>query len=70
MMFGSLLATIIYLPNMPSWSWRVPFLLGSVSCICAMYFRNTLSETPEYLQAQKDKVINPTSSLFKGISLS
>ncbi|HBD7349791.1 TPA: MFS transporter [Legionella pneumophila] len=66
MMFGSLLATIIYLPNMPSWSWRVPFLLGFLSCVCAMYFRKNLSETPEYLQAQKDKVINPAYSLFKG----
>ena len=66
MMVGSFLATIIYLPNMPSWSWRVPFLLGAVSCICAMYFRQSLSETPEYLQMRKYKITNPVYSLFKG----
>lgn len=65
MMFGALMSTLIYLPHMPDWAWRVPFLIGTLSCFCALYFRKNLSESPAYLSIKHDKKINPLKILFK-----
>ena len=65
MMVGSFMAILIYLPNMPEWAWRVPFLLGAVSCFCALYFRKNLSESPEFVRVKTEKLSNPLSLLFK-----
>jgi MHS family proline/betaine transporter-like MFS transporter len=64
MMFGSFMAAIIYLPNMPSWAWRIPFLLGALSCFCASYFRSSLSESPDFLRVNTEKNSNPISLLL------
>lgn len=49
MMFGGLMATLISFEQMPVWAWRIPFLLGTLSCFCALYFRQNLSESPAFL---------------------
>jgi len=64
MMFGSLMSVLIYLPHMPAWAWRVPFLFGALSCFCAMFFRNNLSESPSFLMLKPEKSINPLRLLF------
>ncbi|HAU0638588.1 TPA: MFS transporter, partial [Legionella pneumophila] len=64
MMFGGLMSTLIYLPHMPEWAWRIPFLLGTLSCFCAMYFRKNLRESPPYLTISKEKPSNPLKILF------
>ncbi|HAT6373839.1 TPA: MFS transporter [Legionella pneumophila] len=65
MMFGGLMSTLIYLPHMPEWAWRIPFLLGTLSCFCAMYFRKNLSESPPYLTLSNEKSSNPLKILFE-----
>lgn len=65
MMFGGLMSAIISFPQMPGWAWRVPFLLGTLSCFCALYFRINLSESPAFLAISKDKKANPLNNLFK-----
>ncbi len=34
-----------------SWAWRLPFLLSAVLFVVALYIRNSLEETPEYIAA-------------------
>ncbi|MDI9817803.1 MULTISPECIES: MFS transporter [unclassified Legionella] len=65
MMFGGLMSTLIYLPGMPDWSWRIPFLLGGLSCFCAMYLRKNLTESPAYLEINRANAANPLKTLFK-----
>ncbi|MBY0500645.1 MAG: MFS transporter [Alphaproteobacteria bacterium] len=36
--------------EMPSWAWRVPFLLGSLGGIIGFYLRNKIDESPEFLK--------------------
>jgi MFS family permease len=44
---------VTYLPEetLLSWAWRVPFLVSSVLFLVALYIRNRLDETPEYVAA-------------------
>jgi MHS family proline/betaine transporter-like MFS transporter len=65
MMFGGLMSALIYIPYMPSWAWRIPFLLGTLSCFCAFYFRFSLSESPEFLKIEQRNKANPLKILFK-----
>src|SRR3984893_7848357 len=55
---GILLATLgflaaSYVPEdaLLSWAWRVPFLVSAILFFVALYIRNRLDETPEYLVA-------------------
>jgi len=64
MMMGSLLSLLICLPHMPNWAWRLPFLLGAISCGCATIFRNQLSESPDFLMLKFEKYANPLLILF------
>jgi MFS family permease len=57
---GIMLATIsflliTYLPEdvLLSWAWRVPFLFSGVLFFVALYIRNHLDETPEYVAAME-----------------
>ncbi|MBS0185301.1 MAG: MFS transporter [Proteobacteria bacterium] len=43
------LNALTYLPELPEWCWRVPFLLGSCVSILGFYIRRNLSETPAFL---------------------
>lgn len=65
MMCGSLMSSLIYLTNMPEWAWRVPFLLGAISCFFAVYLRKNLGESPAYLMLKANKLSNPLAFLFK-----
>jgi MHS family shikimate/dehydroshikimate transporter-like MFS transporter len=44
---------ISYLPEetMLSWGWRIPFLISALLLLVALYIRNRLDETPEYVAA-------------------
>lgn len=66
MMLGSLMSVLIYLPFMPIWAWRLPFLLGACSCCCALYFRKKVSESPAFLKIKAEQRNNPLAALFKG----
>jgi MFS family permease len=55
---GILLATfaflaISYVPEetLLSWAWRVPFMISALLLLVALYIRNRLDETPEYVAA-------------------
>jgi MHS family shikimate/dehydroshikimate transporter-like MFS transporter len=57
---GIMLATIgflavSYIPEdaLLSWAWRIPFLVSAVLFFVALYIRNQLDETPEYVAAME-----------------
>lgn len=57
MTLGSFSAMIVVLPSMAEmaeWAWRIPFLAGSLICVCGMYLRLQLDETPTFLALQSN----------------
>jgi MHS family shikimate/dehydroshikimate transporter-like MFS transporter len=53
-MFATLSFLLIsYMPEetLLSWGWRVPFLISALLIFVALYIRNSLDETPEYVAA-------------------
>ena len=55
---GILIATFAFLAisampeaEMLSWGWRIPFLFSALLFVVALYIRNRLDETPEYVAA-------------------
>ena len=58
-LLGSLTATLInsvYSPQeVLDWAWRLPFLIGGVFGLCAVYLRRMLHETPVFAELQQRK---------------
>ncbi|MDX7998995.1 MHS family MFS transporter [Xenorhabdus sp. Reich] len=61
-LFGSLVATIITSiytkQEVLSWAWRLPFFLGGIFGLCAMYLRRWLHETPIFKEMQERKALS------------
>ncbi|WP_218191980.1 MFS transporter [Pseudomonas sp. M30-35] len=68
---GILLAVLTFLgvsqlseEALSSWGWRLPFLSSAVLFVVALYIRQQLDETPEYLQAaERAKALKETHKL-------
>jgi MFS family permease len=60
-LLGSLVATAVNKSMSPSdvsdWGWRLPFLLGGIFGIVAMYLRRWLHETPVFAEMQANKAL-------------
>ncbi|KLU16972.1 MULTISPECIES: MFS transporter [Xenorhabdus] len=60
-LFGSLVATIITSvysgQEVLDWAWRLPFFLGGIFGLCAMYLRRWLHETPVFKEMQERKTL-------------
>ncbi|OKP01690.1 alpha-ketoglutarate permease [Xenorhabdus eapokensis] len=60
-LFGSLVATIITTiysrQEVLDWAWRLPFFLGGIFGLCAMYLRRWLHETPVFKEMQERKAL-------------
>ncbi|MBD2784093.1 MFS transporter [Xenorhabdus sp. DI] len=60
-LFGSLVATLItsLYPKQEvlDWAWRLPFFLGGIFGLCAMYLRRWLHETPVFKEMQERKAL-------------
>jgi MHS family proline/betaine transporter-like MFS transporter len=58
---GSLIAMILGATllhsHLPSWSWRIPFLLGAFLAFIGFYIRRRLQESPEFLELLAKKPI-------------
>ncbi|MGE3319414.1 MAG: MFS transporter [Candidatus Berkiella sp.] len=55
MVIGGIAALITSHPSSPSWSWRVPFLLGGLSCFIGIWCRKHLKESPQFLEDRNSK---------------
>lgn len=72
-LLGSLMATLIntvYTPEeVSAWAWRVPFLIGGVFGLFAVYLRRYLHETPVFAEMQKRKSLSaelPLKTVVRG----
>ena len=45
---AALMNTVLTAPQMESWGWRIPFLIGGVLGPIGLYMRRTIEETPAY----------------------
>lgn len=63
MLCGAIAALVIALPGMPSWAWRVPFCVGFIACLLAIYIRQHLTETTEYQQTKQANMVTQTPFL-------
>ena len=66
MMLGAAMASIVSLPVMPEWFWRVPFYLGFVGCLIGLYFRICTTESPEFESVRVNKAFFNGVKVFKG----
>lgn len=50
-----------------SWSWRIPFLLGSVIGLVGLYIRRKMPETPHFekMKSEKNIITHPLCYVFK-----
>lgn len=51
---ATIAGAIVSAPHMPSWAWRVPFLLGACISLIGYYVRRQCHESPEYLSVSKN----------------
>lgn len=58
-LLGSLVSTVMNKSLSPAqmvdWGWRIPFIIGGIFGLIAMYLRRWLKETPIFLEIQKRK---------------
>lgn len=52
---GTFLGFLFTSPIMPSWGWRIPFLIGSVFGLIGFYIRTKISETPDFIKHRERK---------------
>jgi MFS transporter, MHS family, proline/betaine transporter len=45
---GTIVGVLCTLPFMPSWGWRIPFILGGVMGMVIYWMRHGIQETPEF----------------------
>lgn len=70
-LLGSVVATLcaeLLTPEeLHSWGWRIPFLVGIVIGLVGFYIRHYTDESPEFLEAKKNKKISetPVREVFK-----
>lgn len=60
---GALSGWFFTRPSMPSWAWRIAFLIGSLIALVGFYFRSKASETPEFEFALQQKKLLSTPVL-------
>ncbi len=66
MVVGGIAAYATSLPHCPSWAWRVPFLLGGISCFVGFWLRNKITESIALHQPKTTmKKVLPLVQVFK-----
>ena len=58
---GAILATILgaffSMKMMPSWAWRIPFIMGGLSALSIYFLRKNLGETRAFIDAQHQNAL-------------
>lgn len=61
-LIASILGSVLTLPSMPSWSWRLAFIGGGLFGMLGIWYRRSMLESPQFLQA-KTKALSFTQML-------
>jgi MFS family permease len=54
-LLASLVGVLITINGAPSWSWRLAFIFGGIISLFAIFYRQKLIESPQFVQAQGSK---------------
>lgn len=66
MLLGAVLTVVLPKQDMLAWGWRIPFALGAVFGLYALFMRSRLKETSAFEKAESGDVAgNPEESLWK-----
>ena len=58
------IGALVTLPSMPTWGWRIPFLLGCCVSIAGFYIRHRTTESPGFVKGKQSGFLK---SYFKKI---
>lgn len=56
--FATLSGVVFTSDSMPSWAWRIPFLMGGVMAIIVFYLRRQITETQDFIAAKSNNKIS------------
>jgi MHS family proline/betaine transporter-like MFS transporter len=64
---GTFLGAVVTLPAIPSWGWRIPFLVGSCLTLVSYFIRRNMVETPVFEEVLRkgETLKNPLKDVFK-----
>ncbi len=62
---ASLLGAVFIGGYMPSWGWRVPFLMGGLSTLVVFLCRRGIIETADYMESQQPPQTTPFKELIR-----
>jgi MHS family proline/betaine transporter-like MFS transporter len=64
---GTFFGAVVTLPAIPSWGWRIPFLIGSSLTLMSYFIRRNMVETPVFEEVLKKGEIlqNPLKDVFR-----
>jgi MHS family proline/betaine transporter-like MFS transporter len=63
-LFGVTLTTLLTHQQLVDWGWRIPYVFGLLVGPAGLYIRSRMTETPEFLQAQKPETV-PIGDLLR-----
>src|ERR1043166_522369 len=63
-LFGVILTTLLTHQQLVDWGWRIPYVFGLLVGPVGLYIRARMSETPEFLAAEKPATV-PISTLVR-----
>lgn len=67
-LLGAILSTALTKSEMAAFGWRIPFILGGIFGLYALYMRSKMTETPVFVEdAEKELEHGPRPSLWRGI---
>jgi MFS transporter, MHS family, alpha-ketoglutarate permease len=67
-LIGAILSTTLTKEQMGAFGWRIPFIIGGIFGLYALYMRSKMTETPIFVDdAEKELAHGPRPSLIRGI---
>ncbi len=66
---GFILTKFMHEETLNSWGWRIPFLIGGVLGLIAVYLRGFLNETPVFKKMKNEVVKIPLKEVFQSHKL-
>jgi MHS family alpha-ketoglutarate permease-like MFS transporter len=67
-LLGAILSSALTKDQMASFGWRIPFIVGGIFGLYALYMRSKMSETPIFVEdAEKELAHGPRPSLLRAI---
>ena len=60
---GTFVASIMTLPFMPNWGWRITFIIGAILTFISYYLRKNIEETPDFERIKNENILESSPLL-------